>query len=171
MLQQMLINTPVWVWGVLAFLIFRGMLASVSRETGIRRLFIIPLVMLALSMHGIAASFGADPFAVPVWLAAAAAGTALAWMLFSLDSVSVYPERGSVFQQGSWMPLILMLSIFLVKYGVNVILHIAPHARHDSAFVIAVCLLYGLFNGIFFGRLLRILAIYRLGVARKYKLL
>jgi hypothetical protein len=73
MLQQLLINTPVWVWGLLAFLIFRGMLASVGRETGIRRLFIIPLVMLGLSMHGIAASFGADPFAVPVWLAATAA--------------------------------------------------------------------------------------------------
>jgi len=171
MLQQMLINTPVWVWALLAFLIVRGMMAGVSRETSIRRLFIIPLAMLALSIHGIAASFGTDPFAAPVWLASTAAGTALAWALFSLDSVSVHPERGSVFQQGSWMPLVLMMSIFLVKYGVNVVLHVAPHARHDSGFVIAVCMLYGLFNGIFFGRLLRILAIYRSGVARKYKLL
>ncbi|WP_151632251.1 DUF6622 family protein [Noviherbaspirillum aerium] len=171
MLQQMLINTPVWVWALLAFLIVRGVMSGIGRETGIRKLFIMPLAMLALSIHGMAASFGADPFAAPAWLAATVAGTALAWALFSLDSVSVYPERGTVFQQGSWMPLMLMLAIFFVKYAVNVILHVAPQARQDGGFVIAVCVLYGLFNGIFIGRLLRILAIYRSGVARKYKLL
>lgn len=177
MLQQILINTPIWVWALLAFLIYRGVLASIGRETGIRRLFIIPLAMLALSIHGIATSFGAASGVLPVlsvwstWLAAAVAGTALAWTLFSLDSVSVYPERGTVFQEGSWMPLMLMMSIFMMKYALNVVLHVAPQVTQDSGFVIAVCMLYGLFNGIFIGRLLRILAIYRLGVARKYKLL
>lgn len=177
MLQQILTNTPLWVWGLLAFLIYRGMLASIGRETSIRRVFIIPMAMLALSIHGIAASFGPASGALPVlsvwpaWLAAAVAGAALSWTMFSLDSVSVYPERDAVFQQGSWMPLMLMLSIFLIKYAVNVVLHIAPETRQDSGFVAAVCMLYGLFNGILVGRLLRILAIYRLGVARKYKLL
>lgn len=177
MLQQILLNTPIWVWALLAFLIYRGMLASIGRETSIRRLFIIPLAMLALSIHGIATSFGPVSGVLPVfsiwpaWLTAALAGTALAWTMFSLDSVSVYPDRGTVFQQGSWMPLMLMVSIFLMKYASNVILHVAPQAAQDTGFVIAACMLYGLFNGIFIGRLLRIFAIYRLGVARKYKLL
>jgi hypothetical protein len=171
MLQQIVLKTPVWVWFLLAFLIYRGLLASAGRETRLKRIFLIPAAMLALTIHAIATTFGAHAAAAPLWLAGMAAGTALSWGLFSLDSVSVYPERATVFEQGSWMPLMLMLGIFLTRYGVAVALTMAPQLAQDLTFAAIVCALYGVFNGLFIGRLLRIVAIYRAGVARTYKLL
>ncbi|RJF97168.1 DUF6622 family protein [Noviherbaspirillum saxi] len=171
MLQEIVSNTPFWVWPLLAFLIYRGVLASVDRETSLKKLFIIPTVMLGLSIQGVVGSFGAHGAAGPAWIAGLAVGTLATWMMFSLDSVNVTPERGTVFQHGSWLPLALMMGIFLTKYAVGVLLAMSPLLRQETGFVVTVCTLYGLFNGMFLGRLLRIVAIYRLGVARIHKLL
>ena len=53
MLAQIILNTPVWVWALLMFLIYRGILASADREISLKKTFIIPVVMLALSVQGI----------------------------------------------------------------------------------------------------------------------
>ena len=41
-MQQIILRTPLWVWVLLAFLVYRGMLASVNRETSLKKAFIIP---------------------------------------------------------------------------------------------------------------------------------
>lgn len=161
MLQQILTKTPVWVWALLAFLIYRGLVASVDREVGLRKVFIIPVVMLALSIQGIASAFGADIAAAPVWLACTFAATLLAWRLTDTDGIRAYPERGSVALRGSWSTMVLVLGIFLTKYAVNVALSMHPELKQQFAFVATVCALYGLFNGIFIGQLLRIVSVFR----------
>lgn len=171
MLRDIIANTPLWVWALLAFLIYRGVLASIEREVPLKKLFIIPLVMLALSLHGIAASFGSSPAAAPVWLAGMAAGSILTWYFFNPARVSARPQRQAVALRGSWVPLMLMLGIFFTKYTAEVALVLNPALKQDGAFIAFACTLYGLFNGVFIGQLLRIVTIYREGVARSHKLL
>jgi hypothetical protein len=161
MLGQIIANTPWWVWALLAFLIYRGMIASVDREIPLRRTFIIPLVMLALSLQGIASGFGASPGAALGWLASMLAVSLLTWHFSSDDKLAALPQRGAIFQPGSWTPLLLMMAIFITKYVVAVLLAIHPAYRHDALFAVAICALYGAFNGIFIGQLLRIMAVYR----------
>lgn len=161
MLGQIIANTPLWVWALLAFLIYRGMMASVDREIAFRKVFIIPLVMLALSIQGIASSFGPQTGAMQVWLACVAAAGAIAWFASGRNQIIAHPERGVVFQRGSWRPLTLMMGIFFTKYVVAVTLARHPDYRQDAGFVMAACALYGMFNGIFIGRLLRIISAYR----------
>lgn len=166
MLQQILVKTPIWVWVLLAFLVYRGLVASVDRVVGLRKVFIIPLVMLALSVQGIASTFGDSVIAAPVWLACMIAGAFLAWHLFDAGTVMPLPERGSVRLQGSWSTMALIMGIFVTKYAVNVVLSLQPDLPHQPAFVATVCALYGVFNGVFIGQLLRIVSIFRDGVAR-----
>jgi hypothetical protein len=161
MLQQILTHTPLWVWAVLAFVLYRGWLASVGREIALKRVFIIPAVMLALSLQGIASAFGAAPAVVPVWLACMLAGAMLAWRMLDRDSVRIDPLRRIVSQRGSWIPLLLMMGIFCTKYAVGVALSLQPELAQHLWFAASVCALYGLFNGIFIGQALRILALYR----------
>jgi hypothetical protein len=160
MLQQIIVNTPVWVWALLAFLIYRGILSSVDREIALRNIFIIPVVMLGLSLQGIATAFGTDAAAASSWLVCTIAGTGLAWHLFRSDSIAAYPDRGVIFQQGSWAPLMLMLGIFFTKYAVAVMLALDSGHKQQALFVGAVCALYGLFNGVFIGKVLRIMSLY-----------
>ena len=161
MLQQIFSHTPLYVWAILGFLVYRGVLASRAREVSLRKLCVIPLVMLALSLSGVQGSFGLAGVAPFAWAVGALAGASLAWMLTDARKIVAIPERASVQRSGSWMPLILMMSIFCMKYAVAVTLAIAPAYAHATSFIVPVCLAYGCFSGIFLGGLLRTVAVYR----------
>ncbi len=161
MLQQIFSHTPLYVWAILGFLVYRGVLASRAREVTLRKLCIIPLVMLALSLSGVQGSFGLAGMAPLAWAAGALAGAALAWSLTDARAIVAIPARGSVQRPGSWLPLILMMSIFCMKYAVAVTLSIAPAYAHAAGFMLPVCLAYGCFSGLFLGGLLRTVAVYR----------
>ncbi len=158
MLQQIISHTPTYVWALLAFLIYRGVLACTDREVSLRNLFIIPAVMLYLSLQDLAAKFGLDGMTAGLWLLGAAAGATLAWILVDGARIRVHREAGTLVQPGSVVPLALMLSIFLTKYTVAVLFVIQPALRHNTLCMALVCLLFGLFNGVFLGRLARYLA-------------
>ena len=161
MLQQIFSHPPLYVWAILGFLVYRGVLASRAREVTLRKLCIIPLVMLALSLSGVQGSFGFDGVAPFAWTIGALAGAALAWTLTDARKIVAIPERASVRRPGSWVPLVLMMSIFCMKYAVAVTLSIAPATAHAPGFSVPVCLAYGCFSGIFLGGLLRTMAVYR----------
>jgi hypothetical protein len=161
MLQQILTHTPFWVWAVLAFLLYRGLLASVDRDIALKRVFVIPVVMFALALQGIVSGFDAVPAAAPVWLAGMLAGGAMAWLRFDRDNVRIDTARRMVSLRGSWAPLLMMMGIFCIKYTVGVALSLQPGLAQQLWFAASVCALYGLFNGIFFGQALRIAALYR----------
>jgi len=152
MLQQIIAHTPLYVWALLAFLLYRGVLACRDREVRIRNLFIIPAVMLYLSVSGIQQYFGGGATVWACWLAGAAAGVALAWRTNG-GAVVFNRAAATVVQRGSWAPLLLMMGIFATKYTVAVLMGVHPAAAHDATIVAATCAIYGLFNGIFVGRL------------------
>jgi hypothetical protein len=57
---------------------------------------------------------------------------------------------------GSWMPLALILGIFLTKYIVGVELAMQPALAEDGQYSLIVGGLYGLFSGTFAGRAARL---------------
>jgi hypothetical protein len=154
MLQQILIHTPAYVWVILAVLVWRGSSALREREMTVRSLFIVPAIMLALSLQDVVAKFGSNAAPLATWAAAAAATALLVWK-FGADRTVPGAAPGSVRVRGSWVPLAMMMAVFFTKYVASVLLAILPHARQDALFAAAVCLLFGAFNGCFLGRLAR----------------
>jgi hypothetical protein len=161
MLTEILAHTPLYVWAILAFLVYRGMQASKPREVTLTALCILPLVMLGLSLFGIQSAFGLAGLPFVLWLAGALLGATLAWRFSYPASLSAHPERGAIAMPGSWVPMALMMVLFLMKYAVAIVMAMSPALRHDVVFTAVVCTLYGAFSGIFNGRLLRCLELYR----------
>lgn len=159
MLMQILTHTPPFVWAILALLIWRGVAASKTRDIGLRQAFILPVLMPVLSLQGVISAFGGSALAPLCWLAGVVLAALVRWRMGS--DIVADPVRGAVRLPGSWMPLVLMMGIFVTKYAVAVALAVHPVFRLDTAFVAAICLLYGVFSGLFFGNLLRIIAAYR----------
>ncbi|KQQ40168.1 hypothetical protein ASF61_05125 [Duganella sp. Leaf126] len=157
MLHHILAHTPLYVWALLAFLVYRGCLASRDREVSLRALFVLPAVMLYLSVSGMQHTFGGGAAVWACWLAGAGAGAVLAWRMTGA-AIAVDRAQGMVVQRGSWAPLALMMGIFATRYTVAVLLTIDPAAAHGGAVAVATCAVYGLFNGIFAGRLARYLS-------------
>jgi hypothetical protein len=154
MLQQILIHTPVYVWAILAVLVWRGVAALREREMTVRSLFIVPIVMLALSLQDVLMKFGSNTVALGAWAAAAAGSALLVWK-FGRSRTAPGATPGSVIVRGSWAPLAMMMAIFFTKYAASVLLAVAPHARQDVLVVAGVCALFGVFSGSFLGRLAR----------------
>jgi len=156
MIQQIISHTPTYVWAILAFLVYRGVNAMSDRESTLRSLFIIPGVMLYLSLSSMADKFGLRDATIGLWAVGAAAGAALAFTLMS-GAIRVNRAAGTLIQRGSVVPLVLMMAIFISKYVVAVVFAMQPALTQNPPVVGAVCLMFGLFNGIFLGRLLRYL--------------
>lgn len=158
MIQQIISHTPLYVWALLGFLVYRGLLASKDREVALGKLFIIPVVMLVISLAGMPRAGALGNAVWALWLAAMLAGAALTFKLGK--PVVVHRAAGTVLQRGSWAPLVLMLAIFVTKYAVAVFSTMHPEALRQLGFVVTVTLLFGLFNGVFVGRLAAALAAY-----------
>ena len=156
MIQQIISHTPVYVWALLAFLIYRGVLAASDREVSLRKLFIIPAVMLVMSLVSIK---GQGVLGAGVWLTGMLVTVLLIWTT-DKGEISVDRAAGTVLQRGSWTPLVLMIAIFATKYTVAVMSAMHPELQSQMLFVVPVSGLFGVFNGVFVGRLLRYVAAY-----------
>jgi len=152
MLYQILTHTPVYVWAILAFLVYRGVLAARDREITVARMLVIPVLMLALSLQAIASQFGLASVALLAWAVAAAAVT-LQRMRFGRSRASAGAVQGTVNIRGSWAPLALMLAIFTIKYALAVAMAIQPALASQAPFAAAACGLLGLCNGYLLGQL------------------
>lgn len=158
MLQQIVSHTPVYVWAILGFLVVRGVAASRDRVVTYRSLFIMPAVMLALGLTSVAGRFDGGGLLAVAWLAAMVAGAALAWRLSGRQVAAADRAARTVHLRGSWTPLALMMAVFAGKYAVGAALGMNPALAHNTGFALAACLLFGLCNGVFNGRLLRCIA-------------
>ncbi|AKU20446.1 hypothetical protein MJ904_24400 [Massilia sp. MB5] len=161
MLQQTLSHTPFYVWAILSFLLYRGVAASKDRVLSYRSAFIIPCVMLVLSWQSVARGFGLESPSGVAWCGGVLIGAALAWVRCA--QVIVDRAAGTVMQRGSWMPLTLMMAIFCSKYAVAVALAMQPALSGNLRFALPVCLGFGLFSGVFLGRLLRTVVAWNAG--------
>jgi hypothetical protein len=159
MLVPILKSTPTWVWGLLAGLVALGLSQAKARTAGLARVAVMPLAMIALSVWGTSSAFGGSPqfaSALLAWLAAAALACLLTAPMAAPRGTHYDPSTRQFRLPGSWWPLLLILPIFLVKYGVGVDLAMQPALARDPQYALAACALYGLFTGIFIGRAARL---------------
>jgi hypothetical protein len=153
-MMQMLTHTPLFVWAILAFLIFRGVLATRDRQAEPRKLFIIPAVMLAMTLQDLLLRWGFGALPLLAW-AGGALGVALLMLALTRPRVVAGMAPGSMLLRGSWAPLAMMLVVFVAKYAAIVSSVLHPELRHDALFAVGFCAMCGVFNGYFVGSLVR----------------
>jgi hypothetical protein len=154
-------RTPTWVWVLLAALVALGASQCFARSAGLRRVLTMPIAMAGFSAWGLASAFGGAAQIAGIlagWLLAASAVAATAlWLRAAPPAGTRFDAADQRFElPGSAWPLALILGIFLVKYAVGVELALQPQLAHDSRFGLEIALLYGVFNGLFAARSLRL---------------
>ena len=158
-------HTPSWIWGLLAALVALGLWQTRPLEMSLMRVTVLPLVLTALSLSGVLSAFGHLPVALLAWAAGVAASLGLARKAVTVRGASWSASRGVVQVPGSWLPLVLILSLFVVKYGAGVSLALAPRLASDATFAVLCSLAYGIFSGLFLARALSLRSLARRPVA------
>ncbi len=152
MLNLILTHTPIWVWALLVALLWLGYSQTFSRTASLKRITVMPLAMIGLSLFGTVSVFGSDPKILLAWLVAGI-------LMFSLVlrktnfAASKYDAEKRLFSlSGSWIPLVLIIGIFVTKYVVGFMTAMQPALVHDFNFALFFVALYGAFSGVFLGR-------------------
>jgi len=156
MFLQILSRTPSWVFVVLALLLAYGLTQLRSRQMALRRIVGVGVAMVLLGGFGVASAFGAAPLLLLAWGLAAAAVLALVLRIPLAAAARYDAASRRIHVPGSVVPLVLLMGIFLIKFGVGVALAIHPELTAQAGFALTVALLYGAFSGIFAGRAARL---------------
>lgn len=151
---KFLTHTPIYVWAILALLIYRGVIAMRDREVPFKKLMIIPALMIALALLDIATKPAGPIATFAPWLA----GMALSMLLictFGSAQITAGSKPGLVRVRGSKVPLAMMMAVFVTKYAAAVATAIVPSLARDLVFVGILCGFVGIFSGYFAGRATR----------------
>ena len=146
---QILKGTPIWVWAILVALIYLGTKQLKPRVVKRYSVLIAPVVFLFV---GLAAS-GRGPVGFVTWavsLIALAGFTFFAWK--PTGGARFQAEGDRLHLPGSAVPMLIMLSIFLLNYAINVVLAINPAYRSELAWQVVPALILGALSGVFIGR-------------------
>jgi len=166
MIIEILSHIPRWVFALFFGLLYLGYTQTKTRAVSVTRLVIIPLAMLGLSFSGVWNTFGSSILALGCWFGAYALGTATAISWVSVKEVEYSTETRQFTLPGSWLPASLMMAIFFTKFivGMNLVQH--PELLEQTRFIAIAGMAYGVFSGIFLGRMLKIISVHGKHVIR-----
>lgn len=151
MLIQILKHTPVWVWAILAVVIALGLSQARTRRVGLRRVTLLPLVFIGFSLSGVIGTFG-HGLALVEWLAGAVIAERVLGNLIAVRGAEWSASTQQFTVPASFVPLTLIVGVFLLKYAVIVALTLHPERAHDTAFTCVCAVAYGGVAGLFWAR-------------------
>jgi hypothetical protein len=154
---QVLIHTPLWVWALLAYLVWQGIKAMQPRTVPIWRALIVPVVFIVWGISRI--GFGHQDSAWPLLAWIAAALVLLPLGVLTPRPFEVDHKTGEIIRPGSAFALIRNLIVFSAQYAVGVIS--AIDAGDRALAIIVGRVISGATAGYFIGSTIALLLAYR----------
>ena len=151
-LTLILTHIPTWVWAIFASLIMMGIIQSRDQFASAKRLLILPLVWVAFGVWGIYSAFGLQAAPLVAWGIGLAVSATLVRRSGWPGGARFDDERQLFFVPGSWLPLGLMMGIFVGKFALGMSLTMQPAVAHNIVAAIGFSMTFGLLSGAFLGR-------------------
>jgi len=150
---QALTHTPWWVYLLFFYVLKVGFDASKTNVVALKKLFIMPTVLLVMSLNTLLSSVQISGITLSSYALSLLLGVGGGWMLVRKLDLRFDKRRGLVRLPGSWVTLIVILSFFSAKYYFGYSLAIDPTKAEDTTFEIAMLSVSGISTGLFLGRL------------------
>jgi len=152
-------NTPLWVWPLLAFVLFLGARNLWTRERGLAALFILPAVMILFALANLLTTAADLTLVIPAFVASFLVGGGIGWNLVP-KAATADRARGVVRVPGSVAPLLVVVAIVVLRYAIGYTYGRWPEMRADPALALEFNATGALLAGIVWGRILRLARIY-----------
>ncbi|SIT43217.1 conserved membrane hypothetical protein [Paraburkholderia ribeironis] len=151
-MDQLIQQTPKWVFVVFLVLLYLGYVQSKGREVAGSRLIIIPAAMIGLSLFSVGSAFGLSILGFSCWIVGAIFAQLVNISLKQPRGVVYVREKGKFFVPGSLIPLSLMMAIFFAKYFISASLATRFMSPDMPGFVGISSLVLGFLSGTFVAR-------------------
>lgn len=160
-LLPILQGAPLWVWALLALLLFLGIRSLRTRSMPVASLVALPLAFFSLSLTNLVPLDHLAPLRIGVWLVALAIGTIPGWYTVRGQRIAVDRARRRITVPGSVVPIILMLVAFAGGFYFGYLVARYPELKTDPATLILASTYRGLMSGYFLGQTIRLFRLYR----------
>jgi len=130
---QIVANTPLWVWPLMAFVLWLGWQGLKPRTVPLWRPAVLPLVSIGTSLSGILQS-PQPGLAIAGWGVAVLAALPFGYAIGSRRSVRWRPD-GRLEIAGGWFVLVFGISIFVVRYALGVLFGVLPALRVEPLWI------------------------------------
>lgn len=152
-IEEILADTPWWVFLLFTYLMWVGFSATKPHQVHIKTLMLFPVMLFVFSIMSLfAAQFTVGHFLL--WLSALGLGTSLGWLHYQSLRIKADKHTKKILVPGTWILLLIILCVFIVKFYFGYELAIHPHFIFQPKYYIGLLLVYGLLTGLFLGRFL-----------------
>ncbi len=150
MIFEIIKHTPIWVFILFIGLLYLGYTQTKDLKVKLKKLFILPIAMILLSIFGIISAFGLNKITLTLWVFSAIFSLVIGLKLFSSRNIKYDKFEKKFHISGSWILMLLILMIFFIKYIVVVARELT--IINDIEFIVTISSLYGLLSGLFLSR-------------------
>ena len=113
---EALVNTPWWVYVIFVYVLIFGIRATKTRIVSLSRMFIIPIILIALSINELLTTVQPVWYNFFIWVIAILIGIYLGWLQIYHFKILIDRKKHLIQTPGTWTTLILLLIIFSTKY-------------------------------------------------------
>lgn len=153
MIKEVLIRTPLWVWILLVILIKRGIAISQERPINLSKMFLVPVIFMMWGLEKIINKFSHLGYCLISYTIFILPGILIGYLLYKKYQI-YFKQETVIFRKKCYLPLIIILINFFVKYLLNVTLEVSSSSYDDIAFNVMYSAISGLSVGLFFGGIL-----------------
>ena len=157
---KILTNIPLFVWPLFAILLIGGLKARKTGLVPLKVLLLIPVAFFGWSFFSFFGRYADDPLAIFLWILCLGVGFFIGFSHIQRLKPRCDKQKKMIEMPGSWIPLILSMSIFTAKFSIGMMRAMLPHLEGSMLFL-ALELFSGLILGIFSGRSVGCLLRYR----------
>lgn len=158
---QIILNIPFFVWPLFAILLIGGLKARKTSKVPLVILLLIPSIFLSWSLISFFDKYATHFLAVFCWLLFLVTGFLIGFFHMQQLQLEFDKQTRKVVMPGSWIPLMLSMSIFTSKLSLGMMSSMMPHLNGSVLFLglelFAITIL-----GIFAGRGVNCVIRYRL---------
>jgi hypothetical protein len=156
MMLDILRDTPLWVWCVAGFVLWRGHTLTRPQITSGSRLFTLPAAFLAISLAAAVTTFNASVSIIVAWVLGALTA-AFAWVSRPQPTDLLFNRQNRTYRvPGSWAPLVLIIAAFCARYAIGIALARHGDLRDSTLFCVSSAFIFGGISGAFLGRALNL---------------
>lgn len=145
-------STPWWFYVLVVLVVKLAFIATKPRLVEIKKLFVMPIVFISISILIFAYTYKINPTTIGIWLSTLMAGTLLGFLHFRFLKIKAVKEKAALYFPGSKSLFVLILVLFAARYYFNTHLNIDPQTLLQPATLARLIPLYGFFTGVFIGK-------------------
>lgn len=148
---QIISKIPVFVWPLFAILLLVGLKSRKTRTVPIAVLLLIPSIFFCWSLFSFFGKYVTHPLAILFWLLCLGVGFFIGFLHMQGLKLQFDKQKKKIEMPGSWIPLMLSMSIFTSKFSIGMMSSMMPHLN-GSLLLLGIELFSTIILGIFAGR-------------------